>query len=73
MPIFEYECKDCSHQFEFLQFRRDEKVNCPKCDSKKVARLFSVFGFWGGGEESSKNNTGSKCSGCSSHSCNTCK
>lgn len=42
MPIFEYVCKDCDHQFEALVFGTD-KAECPKCHSKKLAPQLSVF------------------------------
>jgi putative FmdB family regulatory protein len=42
MPIFEYQCKECDHQFEALVFGKD-KAECPKCHSKKLAPQLSVF------------------------------
>jgi putative FmdB family regulatory protein len=42
MPIFEYVCKDCEHEFEALVFGTD-KAECPKCHSKKLAPQLSVF------------------------------
>jgi putative FmdB family regulatory protein len=42
MPIFEYVCKDCQHEFEALVFGRD-KAACPKCQSKKLTPQLSVF------------------------------
>jgi putative FmdB family regulatory protein len=42
MPIFEYVCKECEHQFEALVFGSD-KAECPKCRSKKLAPQLSVF------------------------------
>ena len=72
MPIFEYECNGCGHQFEFLQLNKNELVNCPECNSEKVTRLFSVFGFLSGARETPDNHAGSKCSSCSRHSCSTC-
>ena len=42
MPIFEYLCKDCDHEFEALVFGSD-KAECPKCHSKKLAPQLSVF------------------------------
>jgi putative FmdB family regulatory protein len=43
MPMYEYACKKCDHQFETL-VRGDEKVACPKCESTKLERLLSVPG-----------------------------
>ena len=42
MPIFEYICKDCDHQFEALVYGK-QKVACPKCRGSKLAPQLSVF------------------------------
>jgi putative FmdB family regulatory protein len=42
MPIFEYMCQECQHQFEALVFGRD-KARCPKCESRKLTPQLSVF------------------------------
>ena len=42
MPIFEYLCVECNHQFEALVFGKDKAV-CPKCHSKKLEPQLSVF------------------------------
>jgi putative FmdB family regulatory protein len=42
MPIFEYICKECHHQFEALVYGK-EKAECPKCHTKKLAPQLSVF------------------------------
>jgi putative FmdB family regulatory protein len=42
MPIFEYVCKQCDHQFEALVFGKD-KAACPKCHSKNLEPQLSVF------------------------------
>ena len=42
MPIFEYTCKECQHEFEALVYGKDKAV-CPKCDSKKLEPKLSVF------------------------------
>jgi putative FmdB family regulatory protein len=32
MPLYEYECDDCSHRFELIQkFSDDLATTCPKC------------------------------------------
>ncbi|MBI5764879.1 MAG: zinc ribbon domain-containing protein [Planctomycetes bacterium] len=45
MPMFEFTCAECEHEFEELVRSRgsDLKIACPKCASKKVDRKFSVF------------------------------
>jgi putative FmdB family regulatory protein len=42
MPIFEYICKECHHEFEALIFGKQKAV-CPKCKSKKLEPQLSVF------------------------------
>jgi putative FmdB family regulatory protein len=42
MPIFEYICKECQHEFEALIFGQ-QKAECPKCRSKKLDPQLSVF------------------------------
>lgn len=42
MPIFEYICKECRHEFETLVFGK-QKAECPKCQSNKLEPQLSVF------------------------------
>jgi putative FmdB family regulatory protein len=52
MPVYEYECGACGHQFEEWQKITDKPVRtCPKCKAKKVERLISqtAFHLKGGG------------------------
>lgn len=42
MPIFEYVCKECHHQFEALVYGK-EKASCPKCHATKLEPQLSVF------------------------------
>ena len=43
MPIYEYRCRDCGHQFERL-VRTFEPVEgrCPACESSNVEQLLSM-------------------------------
>jgi putative FmdB family regulatory protein len=61
MPIFEYVCQECQHEFETLIFGRD-KAKCPKCQSGKLSPQLSVFAV------AAKGSTGatSATSGCGS-------
>jgi putative FmdB family regulatory protein len=46
MPIHEYECSACSHQFERLVMSTSAPVapaQCPACQSTDLRRLLSVF------------------------------
>ena len=42
MPIFEYICEDCKHEFEALVYG-NQKAECPKCHGKKLEAQLSVF------------------------------
>jgi len=54
MPIFEYVCKECAHEFEALVYG-SEKAECPKCHSKKLEPQLSVFAVSAkGGSNSAK-------------------
>jgi putative FmdB family regulatory protein len=41
MPLYEYTCSACEHNFEALVFGGD-KVECPECASASVTKLLSV-------------------------------
>ena len=52
MPIYEYACEKCQHEFEVEQRITDDPVkSCPECRSRKVKRLISktFFVLKGGG------------------------
>jgi putative FmdB family regulatory protein len=63
MPIFEYICEECQHQFEALLFGRD-KAKCPKCESKKLSSQLSVFATSAKGSASAPTSTGGGCGSC---------
>ena len=41
MPIFEYRCQSCAHEFEALVLKTTTPV-CPSCQSTTLERLLSV-------------------------------
>lgn len=44
MPLYEYRCEDCGHEFEELvSFSRADLVQCENCGSKNTRRLMSTF------------------------------
>jgi putative FmdB family regulatory protein len=46
MPVYEYACQKCGHEFEEWQKMSDPAVSvCPKCKAKKVERLISRTSF----------------------------
>jgi len=46
MPVYEYACEKCKHEFEVEQRISDDPVRtCPKCRARKVKRLISRTSF----------------------------
>ena len=46
MPVYEYACEKCKHEFEAEQRISDDPVRtCPKCRARKVKRLISRTSF----------------------------
>lgn len=46
MPLFEFNCQSCNHEFEELLLTAspaNEAVSCPACGSKTVTKKLSVF------------------------------
>ena len=43
MPVYEYVCKSCQHEFEELVFS-STLPSCPKCESEKLDKRVSTFG-----------------------------
>ncbi len=63
MPIFEFRCPACGHQFEELVMGRAElsQVHCPKCKKAGVEQLLSVFAAGSGASEAVRASSGSGC------------
>jgi putative FmdB family regulatory protein len=47
MPLYEYECQKCGHEFTLTMsmsdHERKDKIRCPKCKSDKVKHLIESF------------------------------
>ena len=74
MPIYEYHCETCGHDFEYLVMGQDQPA-CPSCNGEDVCKLMSTCGFLskGAGGETVKASAGaSSCSGCAASSCAGC-
>ncbi len=42
MPIYEYTCDQCGHEFEVLLRTMGEKPVCPACHSQQLTRKLSL-------------------------------
>lgn len=42
MPIYEYECLACGHQFEYLVLATSPAATCPSCQGKELKTLISM-------------------------------
>ena len=46
MPIYEYQCQACGHQFEIMQRISDPVMQkCPDCGKRKLKKLMSAVAF----------------------------
>ncbi|OGO94626.1 MAG: hypothetical protein A3F10_04175 [Coxiella sp. RIFCSPHIGHO2_12_FULL_42_15] len=46
MPIYEYQCTQCSQRSEFLQKTSDEpKTICPHCEANALKKIISSTSF----------------------------
>lgn len=46
MPIYEYQCSACRHEFDCLQKVNERPLtHCPECHQQTVIRLVSAAGF----------------------------
>lgn len=43
MPLYEYRCAGCGHQFEQLVMNASQTIACPSCAGETVERLLSMF------------------------------
>ena len=64
MPIYEYKCGACGHQFEHLA-RAGVTPACPKCQGQDLEKLLSVFAVnTGGSSPSASIPADSPCASC---------
>ena len=42
MPIYEYECRQCGHRFEYLVLPSSPTAECPSCQKKDLKQLISL-------------------------------
>ncbi|MGQ9654021.1 MAG: FmdB family zinc ribbon protein [Thermodesulfobacteriota bacterium] len=63
MPIFEFRCPACGHEFECLVMGQDwaSELRCPRCSRPGVEKLLSVFASAHAPSDSSVGSAGSGC------------
>lgn len=75
MPIFEFVCDKCGHEFEELVMG-DGRCNCPACGSSDTHKLMSACARrkkeGGMGEAGYSMPSGGGCAGCSGGNCASC-
>lgn len=72
MPLHDFVCRVCGHEFEALVMGKDQPV-CPQCQSTELTKQMSIFaGRIGDKGGSDSSGGGSKCSGCAGGSCSSC-
>lgn len=63
MPIFEYICRECDHQFETL-VHGSTLVECPSCSGRELEKQLSVFAAAGKGQDSMAGSSPAGCGTC---------
>jgi putative FmdB family regulatory protein len=65
MPIYEYRCRECDHQFEILQRLGEgaDDLACPRCDRHELEKLFSTFAACGDSQAPATMPAGGCCRG----------
>ena len=64
MPMFDFRCPDCGHEFEELVFGNRLPTHCPECDGAQIERKVSTFAAITGGRGDAA--PPPACGGCSS-------
>jgi putative FmdB family regulatory protein len=65
MPMYEFQCRDCSVEFEELSAADPAAiaaVECPSCHSRHLRRKLTAAAFTMSGSESSRSAPASTCS-----------
>jgi putative FmdB family regulatory protein len=69
MPVYEYQCRSCKHEFEARKpIAKRDTAACPRCGGKRARRLVSMFY-----SQPRDGASAGYCSTCSGGSCDTCK
>lgn len=63
MPLYEYRCQDCDHDFELL-VRESTTLACPACHGQQLEKQLSVFAVADGGRGPSRAAAPASCGSC---------
>ena len=69
MPLYEYECLQCSVKFEKLVRRWGDGVSCPACESATVEKQLSTFAVSSAGGREASEACGMTGGGCGAPAC----
>ena len=73
MPIYEYRCTSCGHEFDRLRraSQMDDEAPCPQCDcdSQRQLSVFAAFSSGSDGDLSAVAGAGGGCGGCGPGGC----
>ncbi len=63
MPLYEYRCSECGHEFEkMVRFSEaNQSPICPKCQSKETQKQLSTFASLGGSAGGASYGSSSSC------------
>lgn len=64
MPLYEYRCNECQHEFEkMLRFSESNTLPaCPQCNSAQTRKKLSAVATIGAGDSGSSGYAGGSCS-----------
>ncbi len=67
MPIYVYQCTDCSQTFEELVLSKERvsAISCPECHSTALLRKQAAFATTSGSKDAEPTCGGGACSACS--------
>lgn len=63
MPLHDYVCQDCQHEFEQL-VRHDQSPHCPRCGSVALTRQLSLFATAGSAAAAASEASAAPCGTC---------
>jgi putative FmdB family regulatory protein len=65
MPVYEYRCQNCEHEFEKMVRFSEASLSpiCPQCSSEETTKKISMFASYGNTTAAASVSTGSSCGG----------